>query len=45
MFTLWEEMVDYLVYGLLGLDATTQKAQALHFFIFDTVVKGAMKCQ
>lgn len=37
MFTLWEQMVDYWVYGLLGLDATTQKAQALHFFIFDTV--------
>jgi len=37
MFTLWEQTVDYWVYGLLGLDATTQKAQALHFFIFDTV--------
>lgn len=37
MFDLWEKMVDVLVYGLFGLDATTQKAQALHFFIFDTV--------
>lgn len=37
MFDLWEKMVDALVYGLFVLDATTQKAQALHFFIFDTV--------
>ena len=37
MFTLWEQIVDYWVYGLLGLDASTQKAQALHYFIFDTV--------
>ena len=37
MFSLWESGVDYLVYGLLGLDIETQKAQALHFFIFDTV--------
>lgn len=37
MFDLWEKMVDFLVYGVFGLDATTQKAQALHFFIFDTV--------
>lgn len=37
MFKYWETLVDALVYGLLGLDASTQKAQALHFFIFDTV--------
>ncbi len=37
MFDLWEKMVDTLVYGLLGLDVSTQKAQALHFFIYDTV--------
>lgn len=37
MFDLWEKMVDFLVYGVFGPDATTQKAQALHFFIFDTV--------
>ncbi len=37
MFSLWEKVVDTLVYGLLGLDASTQKAQALHFFIYDTV--------
>lgn len=37
MFDLWEKIVDFLVFTLLGLDATTHKAQALHFFIFDTV--------
>lgn len=37
MFDWWENVVDTLVYGLLGLDASTQKVQALHFFIFDTV--------
>jgi len=37
MFDLWEKMVDTLVYGLLGLNVSTQKAQALHFFIYDTV--------
>lgn len=37
MFEYLESMVDYLVYGLFGLDAATQKAQALHFFIFDTI--------
>jgi len=37
MFNIWEKMVDSLVYGFFALDASTQKAQALHFFIFDTV--------
>jgi len=37
MFEYLESMVDYLVYGLFSLDAATQKAQALHFFIFDTI--------
>lgn len=37
MFDIWEKMVDSLVYGVFALDASTQKAQALHFFIFDTV--------
>jgi len=37
MFDVWEKMVDYLVYGLFGLDASTQKAEVVHFFIFDTV--------
>jgi len=37
MFSFLENAVDYLVYTLFGLDATTQKAQALHFFIFDTI--------
>jgi uncharacterized protein len=37
MFDWWETIVDALVFRLLGLDASTQKAQALHFFIFDTV--------
>ena len=37
MFEYLEAMVDYLIYGLFGLDAATQKVQALHFFIFDTI--------
>ncbi|ATB70860.1 permease [Sulfurospirillum diekertiae] len=37
MFNVWEKMVDYLVYGVFGLDASTQKAEVVHFFIFDTV--------
>jgi uncharacterized membrane protein YraQ (UPF0718 family) len=37
MFTPWERLVDWLVYVLMGLDKTTHLAQALHFFIFDTV--------
>ncbi len=37
MFTYWEKFVDYLIYTLAGLDKTTHSAQALHFFIFDTV--------
>ncbi|QIR75928.1 permease [Sulfurospirillum diekertiae] len=37
MFDVWEKMVDYLVYGVFGLDASTQKAEVVHFFIFDTV--------
>ena len=37
MFSLWEGLVDWLVYSLIGLDKTTHLAQAIHFFIFDTV--------
>lgn len=37
MFSLWEQLVDMLIYGLLGLDKTSAKASALHFFIYDTV--------
>ena len=37
MFTLWEKFVDYLIYSLIGLDKTTHLAQAIHFFIYDTV--------
>ena len=37
MFSIWENFVDYLVYSLIGLDKTTHLAQAMHFFIFDTV--------
>ncbi len=37
MFSLWEKMVDALVYGIMGMDAATKSAQAVHFFIFDTI--------
>lgn len=37
MFTLWEQMVDTLVYGFFGLDKLSASALALHFFIYDTV--------
>lgn len=37
MFYYWEKFVDYLVYGLLGLDKSNHISSALHFFIFDTV--------
>lgn len=37
MFYYWEKCVDYIVYTLLGLDASLHLTQSLHFFIFDTV--------
>jgi uncharacterized membrane protein YraQ (UPF0718 family) len=37
MFIYWEKFVDYLIYSLLNLDSTTRFAQAIHFFIYDTV--------
>lgn len=37
MFTPWEKFVDWLIYVLVGLDKTTHLAQAIHFFIYDTV--------
>lgn len=37
MFSPWEKLVDWLVYTLMALDKTTHLAQAIHFFIFDTV--------
>jgi len=37
MFDFLEKSVDFLVYGIMGLDAATKSAQAVHFFIFDTI--------
>lgn len=37
MFYYWEKFVDYLIYSLIGLDKSTHTAQAIHFFIYDTV--------
>ena len=37
MFAPWERLVDWLVYTLMALDKTTHLAQAIHFFIYDTV--------
>ena len=37
MFDLWEKCVDYLVYGLFGMDKETAIGSSLHFFIFDTI--------
>jgi len=37
MFSLWEKSVDFLVYGIMGMDSATRSAQAVHFFIFDTI--------
>lgn len=37
MFTWWENIVDYLIYNAFGMDKTTHLAQAIHFFIYDTV--------
>lgn len=37
MFTLWEQMVDKLVFGVFGMDKSSDFALALHFFIYDTV--------
>lgn len=37
MFSVWEHIVDTLVYSVMGLDAATKSAQAIHFFLFDTV--------
>ncbi|MDD3342528.1 MAG: permease, partial [Sulfurospirillaceae bacterium] len=37
MFNLWEKCVDYLVYGLFGMDKDSAMGSSLHFFIFDTI--------
>lgn len=37
MFTYWEKFVDFLVYDSLGLTKGEHLADALHFFIYDTV--------
>lgn len=37
MFTPWEAFVDWLIYGLMGLDKQAHLSHALHFFIYDTV--------
>ena len=37
MFELWEKLVDVFVYSLLGLSNESHLANALHFFIYDTV--------
>lgn len=37
MFIYWEKFVDYLVYDLVGLAQTEHLAQAVHFFIYDTI--------
>ncbi|TLP38441.1 permease [Arcobacter arenosus] len=37
MFSWWEKIVDYLVYGVFALDANTTMGSAIHFFIYDTV--------
>ena len=37
MFTWWENIVSYLVYTQLALEQESKFAQALHFFIYDTV--------
>lgn len=34
---MWKILVDWLVYGLLGLSAQSHLAAALNFFIYDTV--------
>jgi hypothetical protein len=37
MFNGWERLVDIFVYDIIGLDAKSHSAQAVHFFLFDTV--------
>lgn len=37
MFYYWEKFVDYLIYSLVGLDKSTHLAQAIHFFVYDTI--------
>ncbi len=37
MFFYWEKLVDYLIYSLLNLSSSSKFAQAIHFFIYDTV--------
>ncbi|WP_417328474.1 permease [Halarcobacter sp.] len=37
MFFYWEKFVDFLVYNSLGLTKGEHLADALHFFIYDTV--------
>ena len=37
MFELYDTFADYVVYQLLGLQAGQRLAQALHFFIYDTL--------
>jgi hypothetical protein len=34
---MWQKTVDYLVYDLLGLEATSRLGSAINFFIYDTV--------
>lgn len=37
MFTWWDEITKWLVYGLLGFDAANHWASALQFFLYDTI--------
>lgn len=37
MFYYWEKFVDFFIYSLLGFSKEEHLAQALHFFIYDTV--------
>ncbi|MFA9373047.1 MAG: permease [Poseidonibacter sp.] len=37
MFFYWERVVDFLVYSLFGFNKDEHLAQALHFFIYDTI--------
>jgi uncharacterized membrane protein YraQ (UPF0718 family) len=37
MFTWWENITNWLVYGVMGFSKTNHWASALQFFLFDTV--------
>lgn len=37
LFTMWQSIVDYLIYDLMKLDKTGHLAPTLHFFIYDSV--------